>query len=200
MHKSEVEDVIKKRIHRFAIGSHIEVSLLVELAVNALFKDFKKYASNTGVVIAGFADQDYFPAYEEYSCLGVLNGKCLFEKTNSAKIDTNTPSDIKAFATTGMIDTFLTGCSPDVFSEIYDQFKAGLLAFSECLKKELQVQEIPNLDDNIDMIVKDHTSNWIDRALTAHSWPLRRIIGSLPIDEMAELAETLITLQSIKEK
>jgi hypothetical protein len=33
-----------------------------------------------------------------------------------------------------------------------------------------------------------------------HGRPLRRVIGSLPVDEMAELAETLIMLQSLKEK
>jgi hypothetical protein len=33
-----------------------------------------------------------------------------------------------------------------------------------------------------------------------HAWPIQRVIGSLPVDEMAELAETLIMLESLKEK
>jgi hypothetical protein len=33
-----------------------------------------------------------------------------------------------------------------------------------------------------------------------HNKPLRRVIGSLPIDEMASLAETLVMLESLKEK
>lgn len=35
---------------------------------------------------------------------------------------------------------------------------------------------------------------------TDHDDPLRRVVGFLPVDEMAELAETLINLQSLKEK
>jgi len=35
---------------------------------------------------------------------------------------------------------------------------------------------------------------------TAHAFPLRRVLSALPINEMAELAETLVNLQSLKEK
>jgi len=33
-----------------------------------------------------------------------------------------------------------------------------------------------------------------------HAIPMRRVLGVLPVDEMADLAETLINLQSLKEK
>jgi hypothetical protein len=40
----------------------------------------------------------------------------------------------------------------------------------------------------------------LDRARKEHAMPLRRVLSVLPVDEMAELAETLINLQSLKEK
>ena len=40
----------------------------------------------------------------------------------------------------------------------------------------------------------------LDRARREHALPMRRVLGSLPVDEMAELAETLINLQALKEK
>nr|WP_234840444.1 hypothetical protein [Sinorhizobium meliloti] len=40
----------------------------------------------------------------------------------------------------------------------------------------------------------------LDKAWKEHSLPLRSVLSVLPVDEMAELAETLITLQSLKEK
>ena len=40
----------------------------------------------------------------------------------------------------------------------------------------------------------------LDRAQREHALPLRRVLGVLPVDEMAELAETLINLQALKEK
>jgi hypothetical protein len=52
----------------------------------------------------------------------------------------------------------------------------------------------------IDEAFKDHTNKWTEDALEQHARPLRRVIGSLPIDEMASLAETLVMLESLKEK
>ena len=40
----------------------------------------------------------------------------------------------------------------------------------------------------------------LEKARGEHAFPLRRVLGALPVDEMAELAETLINLQSLKEK
>ena len=40
----------------------------------------------------------------------------------------------------------------------------------------------------------------LERARIEHALPLRRVLGVLPVDEMAELAETLINLQALKEK
>ena len=45
-----------------------------------------------------------------------------------------------------------------------------------------------------------HTEAWTDTVGSNHAWPLQRVIGALPVDEMAELAETLIMLESLKEK
>ncbi len=56
------------------------------------------------------------------------------------------------------------------------------------------------LDSLVENVVKQHTDAWISSAITNHALPLKRVIGSLPVDEMAELAETLIMLESLKEK
>ncbi len=40
----------------------------------------------------------------------------------------------------------------------------------------------------------------MEKARRDHATPMRRVLGVLPVDEMAELAETLISLQSLKEK
>ncbi len=59
---------------------------------------------------------------------------------------------------------------------------------------------ILSLDDLIDRRQKNITSFILEKAREEHGAPLRRVLGSLSIDEMCELAETLITLQSLKEK
>jgi hypothetical protein len=49
-------------------------------------------------------------------------------------------------------------------------------------------------------LLKEFGEAWTDSAVDTHWWLLYRVLASLPVDEMAELAETLIMLQSLKEK
>jgi hypothetical protein len=200
LHKPGLEDELKDMLAHFRLDLEIDLSKLAELAIIGLFKSYDRYMNSTGVVFAGFGDNDYFPGYEEYGCYGLLMGKFLFDKKSSQKIDIDTPSHIKPFATTAMINTFLTGFSPDIFSQVGQQFEAALKSLGDKIRSELKVDEIPNLDNHIRGVLNEHTDRWVKAAMAAHAWPLRRVVGSLPLDEMAELAETLIMLQSLKEK
>jgi len=200
LHKAEVEQELGEMPEHLRLGLDINFGTLAELAIIGLFKHYERYMNSTGVVVAGFGDNDYFPGYEEYACYGLLLGKFLFDKKSSQRIDIDTPSFIKPFATTAMISTFLTGFSPDVFSQIRQEFAAALESLAAKIRGELNIAQIPNLDEHTRGVLKEHTDRWVKAAMAAHAWPLRRVIGSLPLDEMAELAETLIMLQSLKEK
>lgn len=197
---SEVKSDVQRILDNTELKGVVEAEQLAQLVIKELLKHYGRLMSATGVVIAGFGDNDYFPGYEEYECYGLLLGKFLYDKKGSQKIDVDTPSSIKPFAIREMINTFLTGFSPDVYARIQEELKRSLEAFVEKIKTALGIGDIPEVDEHIQTTLKEHTDRWTDAALAAHAWPLRRVIGSLPIDEMAELAETLIMLESLKEK
>jgi hypothetical protein len=48
--------------------------------------------------------------------------------------------------------------------------------------------------------LKECRDNWVYAVWAAHFRPLTQVVGSLPLDEMASLAETLVMLQSLKER
>jgi len=199
--RASAKDQIEAAIVQLNLGAKIDLVRLTELAILIVCKEYSRTLASTGVVVAGFGDKDYFPGYEEYTCYGLLMGKFLFENTESQRINLNdSPSHIKPFATTAMVDTFVIGCSPDVFVEVNNQFRAALKALSDKIMGELGINTVPNLANHIQSVFDEHSRNWFNNALAAHGWPLRRVIGSLPVEEMAELAETLIMLQSLKEK
>jgi hypothetical protein len=41
---------------------------------------------------------------------------------------------------------------------------------------------------------------FIEYSVQSHSRPMRQVLGALPFDELAELAETLVLLESLKER
>jgi len=184
------------------IDAAIEVGPLVELAANSLAKQYSRFMDETGVVIAGYGDHDYLPRLYHLSCYGMLFGKILFDEKSSIGIDHDEAmAHIEPFATTSMVETFSLGVSPDIYQSVREEFKRTLLEYGKAIAQELGgSDEIPNEDALVSDACNQFMENWGTTALQAHAWPLNRVISSLPVDEMAELAETLIMLQSLKEK
>jgi hypothetical protein len=156
--------------------------------------------SSTGIVIAGFGDNEYLPSFHNYNCYGFLLNNFLSKKIKTGSVSMDRQSWIEPFAQNSMINTFMLGFSPDVYATVNDELKVCLEAFAEKIKVALQAQAINGLDAMVSAAMQSHEDAWTEAALRAHGYPLRDVMGSLPVDEMAELAETLIMLQSLKEK
>jgi len=200
--KGELAAQLKASIERYEpdTSPHVDCDQLSELGIKAIFRKPTALMAPTGVVIAGYGDHEFFPGYEEYKCYGLLHGKFLFEKVESQKIAVDKPAYINGFATTSMIMTFESGYSPDVFNSVVSEFGTILKNFAEKVKSEVGAADVPNLETHLKEARAAHTRSWAVAARRAHYWPLIRVIGALPLDEMADLAETLIVLQSLKEK
>jgi hypothetical protein len=175
---------------------------LIELAIEALFKTYRDYLGNnrTGIVVAGFGEHEIFPSYKEYECFGFLLDHLLVDEGKFGQISFDVVAEIQPFAQTSMVDTFEMGVSFDIYRNVFKQTSMALAELATRIQQELGVQVIPNLDQHIEQVRDAHTKAWLDAAKVKHREPLNRVIGSLPVNEMAELAETLISLQSLKEK
>jgi len=100
-----------------------------------------------------------------------------------------------------MINTFRLGISPDVHSNVNEATRKSRNEFAEKLKAKTGVTEpIEGLDELIEDAVEAHQQHWFKPILDDHHAPMARVIGSLPVTEMAALAKSLIELQSLKER
>lgn len=199
-HKALLEGELQQLVTSFQVDPHVDRSQIAEVAIRTLLTDPAALMESTGVVIAGFADHDYFPRYAEYSCSGILLGKCIWNRREAQGISRDAPAHIKAFAMTDMVNTFQIGVSPDVYRAGYDEWRKSLRALADEIGKNVPADAVGNVDALIETVLDRHTKQWFTDAWQAHTVPLLRVVGSLPIDEMADLAETLIELQSLKEK
>jgi hypothetical protein len=199
-HKTLLEADLQLLVKTFEVDTYVDRAQLAEVAIRALLNDPAAPMQSTGVVIAGFADHDYFPCYAEYSCSGILLGKFIWKQGEMRSISRDTPAYINAFAMTDMVDTFQLGVAPDVYRAGYEEWRKSLRALADEIGKQAPAGTIGDVDAVIAGVLQKHTSQWFSDAWQAHTVPLLRVVGSLPIDEMADLAETLIELQSLKEK
>ncbi|HKY09913.1 MAG TPA: hypothetical protein VJQ55_16820 [Candidatus Binatia bacterium] len=186
-------------LKHFGSDSSFSPESLITIGANTFLKAPSALLAATGIVFAGFSDDEFFPSYVEFYCYGFVGDKLLFSKQSDYKISAGDSGYWNAFATTDMVNTFTMGFGPDVFTNVRQQLRATLKNFGASLQKEFSFV-CPNLDDRVEELIKDNTAKWTDAVFEKHSRPLRGVIGSLPVEEMANLAETLVMLESLKEK
>jgi hypothetical protein len=175
------------------------VASLVKYAV----KDFCTFADKTGVVIAGYGKEDYFPTLEVFDCYGFLGDRLICYRHPPRVMDSNSPAVIQPFATTNMIDTFRMGVAPDVFGAVYASTTNSLASFGRVVMGECGATT-PISDERLQEMVsaahQEHTDKWVQEMRNQHVIPLSNIIHSLPLPDMAGLAKSLIELESLKER
>jgi hypothetical protein len=179
-----------------------DLNKFAETGMVEAFKMPGEYIGKTGIVLAGFGNHDVFPSMIEYLSSGMVNGTHVSTEISNAKIDHETPAWLSAFAQTSMSDTFSLGLSQDIYSSLTQSLTEGLHAFAEEIARESggDITQVADLAASIEKAISGISESVLDKARREHAYPLRRVLGVLPVDEMAELAETLINLQSLKEK
>jgi hypothetical protein len=164
--------------------------------------DYKSHLLETGVVIAGYGDRDYYPGIEEFECYGFLDQHLICSpKGKPTTISSDLPATIRPFATTSMINTFLMGFGPDMFVKVTAATEEELRDFAGKIQQALAPdREIANLDRLVREAVESHRDRWFTQATSGHSGPLAAVIEALPVSDMAALAKSMIELQSLKER
>lgn len=198
----EVEKVLSDLLNLIDIPNLEGLAEYAVAALQEVIKNPSRYLDTTGLVFAGFGDHEIFPAMIEFESQGMVGGRHLFERKSAVVLDHHQPAWLKAFAQTEMVDTFNAGFSFDAYSSVLVAVAQNLRAFAEEVAEKSggKFDAIDDVDSLIQGAREKIGSGIIDKARKEHSLPLRRVLGVLPANEMAELAETLITLQSLKEK
>lgn len=179
-------------------GFPYDKSRITDLGINGLLKEYKIHLSNTGLFVAGYGSNDFFPSFEHCRVYGLILGILIYDYENGEKISLDVSARVRGFAQTDMVNTFLFGIGDDLWAETLTQAARALQAFDN----EIQAG-FPNLPDR-SSVRQTHVTNFKDNLLSAsvnlHLTPLQQAAARLAPDEMASLAETLVSLESLKER
>jgi hypothetical protein len=199
MHEAKLRLEAELDIKYWGANTTFPPEELVKIGIDALYRNPEAYLESTGIVIAGYGDDEFLPTSREYACAGFLGDKLLIEKKDEFKMSPRETGFINAFGTTAMVDTFTAGFGRDVFASVRSHLDPVLREFAKAIEAETSAIST-KLETHIQDAIKKHTDKWADAVFERHARPMRRVIGSLPVDEMAGLAETLVMLESLKEK
>lgn len=181
---------------------------LCHLLANVFTRD-KFLLKKSGVVIAGFGQLDMFPKITSYSVEGVIDGKIrkLFNPGKSNIQNEIFVTSIIPFAQDEMVWTFITGVDPEIvdFSRKYlqelfrrypEQINNDELEMDGENLKKLRAQ-LRTGSTKLFETFQNELSSFQEKNNTQ---PILDMVGVLPKDELAAMAESLVNLTVFKRK
>lgn len=160
----------------------------------------------SGVVIAGFGDDEMFPSLCELEVDGYVGDGLKLIKSNSQEITRDSSSFIKAFAQADMVQRFMNGVDSSLLHTIFFGFsdlitQTNLKVLEKFGKDEFQSKEvIEDLTDQTFQVYKEYFENVTNYIQVYFSQPVVSMVSLLPKEELAALAESLVALTSIKRR
>lgn len=183
------------------VDKFFDTNAVLELAASAYFKARWTDLETTGIVIAGYGEKELFPALEQYECYGVVLGTVIHKRLDKDchAITFDVPSVIVPIAQDKMVYTFMFGASVPALVQFADFFGECATDLVDELLKAGQLQ--PGVDTSA--IRADAEGAFRDKSrqyVFKEASRLRRVIGMLSMKELAELAETFVSIESLKER
>jgi len=163
--------------------------------------------SSTGVVIAGFGENEIFPSAVEYQFEAVISGKLKHTQTQYAQASRENPAIIMPFAQQEMVNTFVEGIDPSYRGALHSYLNELILKYPENILSaipELSAERKLELIEKLSLVAKDalidFTQKTNEYTSTHHVNPVLQAVYALPKDELASMAESLVNLTSFKRR
>lgn len=180
--------------------AHVELSVLVKMAVNALVKVPDYFLPSTGVVISGYGAQDIFPGFTHFRVFGHIGASLAWKEEMVYTITHDNEAWIQPFAQSSMIERFTDGfdsslmemngnCANQLISRVIGEIRQAGVDIPQPLIDQISSAEL----------------EWFKKEFRKRNWdqnfyPLRRVLNSLSVQEMGHLAESLLVLEELRER
>ena len=164
-------------------------------------------SETSGIAIAGFGEKEIFPALAQVRVHGIKNG---FLSRDEIEADVLTPQEnalLVPFAQRDMVYQFMEGIDPTYDRYISEALPQYLDGYSDTLLDILGDQISVSLDSLRAALKEDRddvTEQFIRdfngfRNLFSAS-PILQMVSILPKEQLAEMAESLVSLTSLKRR
>lgn len=173
---------------------------LIDKLYSIFDKDFFRNGY-VGIAIAGYGCSDIFPKVKHLHVGGVVAGKIRYKIVDEASISENNESSILPLAQTDVMQTFLFGINdsfiqdmgnviPQEINDCFSRMDDQLFAES---KKDMVKQNVAQMTSKV-------IQKLADKARQEYMNPILQSVATLPIEELAMLAESMINITSLRRR
>lgn len=214
---AELRPLLDERIddvfENLPLNDAVRASLRIALVHRALgFAGEDDDEDFSGVVFAGFGNDEFYPRLREFRTKAVYNDRLLCREIadSSSDIGVDLPGDVKSFAQGDMIRSFTDGIQDHVRSEMVTYWArwrsdgVGAEVTADSALSSLSKSQ----KRSVAGVVDGQAMTWVDdflRHMAAYEranvrGPLLQSVSYLPKDEMGAMAESLVNLTTLKRR
>ncbi len=160
---------------------------------------------NSGIVVAGFGQDEMFPTLVEVTTDGVVGGRLKYAILRHTDIGRNEISaTVIPFAQREMVFRFMEGVDPEFHSYLRRSTAHLLYQFGEEVLDALKLSN-PKLLEELQRNAKTLADTHFDREAREFQRrnfinPVMGVVAHLPKEELAGMAEALVNLTSLKRR
>lgn len=175
---------------------------VIALAIERVFKEELTPLTYTGVVVAGYGDKQYMPQLEQFKVFGIFNNKLIYTRYEEGckKISFENTSEIVPIAQSTMVNTFRLGADISTLGEIDSYVGVAIDEFVTELVNAGHINATVDVNPIKSTVTAAFTDKVREHIWTTHGRPFRQVVGMLSPEELAELAETFVSAESLKER
>jgi hypothetical protein len=205
-HSGKVNKVFAELFGDMSLGTE-GMEALHELAHLLVAKDEYPPECTSGVVIAGFGELEHFPGMQAFSFGGIYEGKIKYKLVQDRSVTSAQPSHVVPFAQTEMVETFLSGMSPQFEKQLWTNVVALIQAMPGLVVNEIAVlkpEEKAALVEQLKPATLKAAQHVAQSLLKyrdeQHLQPILQAITHSPKDQLAHVAQSLVNLNSFQKR
>ncbi len=200
-----IRKIINQVFQKLPITRSLKNKLKI-LCQSLLFKDIG-LGNQSGLVIAGFGEKDFFPSLISFEIDGIVCDKLKYKITDNQKMSWQERAIVFPFAQSEMVHTFMQGIDPNLqtvlnsyLSKLFDVYYPEQISQAFPTSKSSKEKIKKKLKEVGNVLVKDLLATVEKHKRERNVDPVLEAVEFLPKEELASMAEALVNLTSFKRR
>lgn len=165
--------------------------------------------STSGVVVTGFGENDIYPVVCTFEVEGIIGKKLKYKHLDNKSLRVSNSSDcsIIPFAQDDMVASFMEGMNPAVAKFIIEYLTQLIGRFPELLDDKDLVGDANKkkavrrkISKSVQTLIEEFFQQLGHHKQLEHVLPILSMVQVLPKDELAAMAESLVSLTAFKRR
>lgn len=190
----EVKSALCK-VFNFDIEEH-EFEIIRKIFRNLLIKEIMW--PNTGIVIAGYGKNEIFPSLVSIKIQFLIGNNIKYIKERNCKIDKENDFYFLPFAQEDVVQSFIYGIDLSYYNVIEECIKDEIMQKLKGSSASLKKEQLEIIEKELADLYQSVTTKLYDHSVSISYQPFANSVRTLPKEELASMAESLVNLTSLK--